>query len=125
MKFKSIAAPQPSVGESYLNEVRQTVPDQNMSLAEILERFTRNEALPIGKAVNYHESDDDLEKVQNMDLVDRQEFAEKLTKTQKDYEKQEKRKTKERERVFREQERAKIAAEEREKSKKEGGTPAT
>lgn len=114
MKFRSNAIPNPSVGKSYEGEIELTVPDQTMSLREILERFTRNEPLPIGKEVSYHESEDDLEKIQHMDLVDRAEYVEKLKETQRKYDKQEKaRKEKERLEI-----RKKLEAEEAEKLKK-------
>lgn len=93
IKYKSVSWPEASTGEKP-SGVKLTVPDQSLSLQEILTRFTRNEPLPVGNRVSYHESDDDLEKIQHMDLVDREEFVEKLKTTQKDYEKQEKRKAK-------------------------------
>lgn len=65
-----------------------------MSLQEILQRFTRNETLPIGKDVSYHESDDDLEKISHMDIVDKLEFVEAQKETQKVFDRQEKAKLK-------------------------------
>lgn len=88
MKFKSIASPEPSKG-SVTEGKKIVVPNQAMTLQEILERFTRNEQLPIGKDVQYHESEDDLEKVQHMDLVDREEYMDKLKETQRVYKRQE------------------------------------
>lgn len=67
-------------------------PNMSMSLQEILERFTRGESLDIGKEPSYDDGDEDLEKMAHMDLVDRQEYANKLKKTQKDFEKQERKK---------------------------------
>jgi len=89
MRFKSIAIPAASKGYKVPGK-SETVPSQSMSLQEILMRFTRNEALPIGKQVSFHESEDDLEKVHAMDLVDRQEYYDKLEETKKQYAKQEK-----------------------------------
>lgn len=67
------------------------VPNMSLSLQEILERFTRGEPLEIGKDYNYDEQgDDDLEKVRHMDLVDRQEYVDKLKQTKKFYTAQEK-----------------------------------
>lgn len=66
-----------------------TVPNQNMSLKEILTRFTRNEALPIGKDQTFHEGEYDLEKVKASDLVDKAEFIDKMKETQSAYKKQE------------------------------------
>lgn len=93
MKFKSVACPGVSIG-SMTKGKKIVVPNQSMSLQEILERFTRNEELPIGKDVQYHESEDDLEKVQHMDLVDREEFMDKLKETQKAFKRQEAQKEK-------------------------------
>lgn len=93
MKFKSYATPAVSVG--VLTRAKKiVVPNQAMSIHEILERFTRNEQLPIGKDVQYHESEDDLEKISHMDLVDRAEYVEKLQETQKLYQAQEAKKEK-------------------------------
>lgn len=91
MKYKSIAIPEPSLGVKFTGK-KIVVPDQSLSLQEILDRFTRGEPLEIGKDVQYHESDDDLEKVSHMDLVDKAEFIEKQKETQRAYDKQEKRK---------------------------------
>lgn len=66
-----------------------------MSLEEILRRFTRGEALEIGRdPVFDDQGDDDLEKVQHMDLVDREEYVDKLKSTKKQFEKQEKERAK-------------------------------
>ncbi|AXH73170.1 MAG: hypothetical protein [Microviridae sp.] len=99
MRFKSQSIPAISKGRGDTGP-SETVPNQSMSLQYIIERFTRGEAVPVGKEPQYHESDDDLEKVSHMDLVDKQEFVEKLKSTQKDFEKQEKnRQKKEKERL--------------------------
>lgn len=93
MKFKSIASPAPSAGLVVVGK-KIVVPNQAMSLQEILERFTRNEQLPIGKDAQYHESEDDLEKVVHMDLVDREEYMEKQKNIQKMFKAQEAKKKK-------------------------------
>lgn len=112
MKFLSVATPKPSIGVSFEGEPIQVVPNQSMSLQEILERFTRDESLPIGHHGEFFDGgDDDLEKIQHADLVDRQEFNEKLNETKKRYEKQEK--------VKAEKERKRIEQEERERIRKE------
>lgn len=89
MNYKAIANPQPYAGRKPGGK-REVVPDQSMSLEEILSRFTRGEAVNVGKDVNYHESNDDLEKVSRMDLVDKAEYSEKLRQTQFDFNKQQK-----------------------------------
>lgn len=95
MNYKSIAAPAPAVGQGGFGP-KQVVPNMSLSLQEILERFTRNESLEIGKdPVFDEEGDDDLEKVKTMDLVDRAEYVEKLKKTRDDFEKQERKRKRE------------------------------
>lgn len=89
MKFKSIANPSTSEGRLPIGK-KITVPDQTMSLEEILSRFTRGEAVAVGRDINYHESDDDLEKVSRMDLVDKEEYIDRLKQTQRTYQEQEK-----------------------------------
>lgn len=73
------------------DEPKKVVPNMSMSLQEIISRFLRGEPLEIGQEVSYDESgDDDLEKVAHMDLVDREEYVERLKQTQKLYTKQQK-----------------------------------
>lgn len=92
MKFKSIANPTASKGVSFKGHKKLVVPDQSMTLEEILRRFTRGESLEIGRdPVFDEEGEDDLEKVQHMDLVERQEYVNRLKQTRVDFEKQEKR----------------------------------
>lgn len=110
MQYKSIAVPAPSEGHKPL-KLKLTVPNQSMSLQEILERFTRGEPLPIGQQIEYHESDDDLEKLKTMDLVDREEFIDKLKKTQKDFEQQERKKAEKQQRQAVEKAKAELLAE--------------
>lgn len=89
MKFKAIASPKPAKGQGEFPP-SITTPDQSMSLEEILERFTRGEPVAIGRDAKYHDSDDDLEKIQTMDLVDREEYVERLKHTQETFKKQDK-----------------------------------
>lgn len=103
MSFKSLCSPKPAKGQDYRGVKVLTVPNQAMTLEEILTRFVRGEALNIGREVNYYDSDDDLEKVAKGDLTERDEFVEKQRDIQKRWEKQEKEKAK------------KVAEEEREK----------
>lgn len=106
MRYKSLACPGQSIGMVY-NGIKIVVPNQSMSLKEILERFSRNEELPIGKDVSFDDGDDDLEKIAHADLVDRDEYVDQLKNTQQVYKRQEAQK----EKVARE----KIAAEYRQK----------
>ncbi|QCQ85055.1 hypothetical protein [Blackfly microvirus SF02] len=94
MKFKSIATPAPSPGQTIPGKYL-VQPNQTMSLSEILERFTRGEPLSIGKPEpTYHESEDDLEKISHMDPVDKQEFIDRQKETQKRFDKEEKQRKK-------------------------------
>lgn len=96
MKFKSKAIPEPSVGTDYSKVKDIVVPDQSMSLSEILERFTRREPLQIGHNVEFGNEDDsnpmnvDLEKLACSDLTEKAEFKEKLKDVQRKFEHQEK-----------------------------------
>lgn len=68
--------PKPSPGKDFSKIPDVTVPDQSISLAEMIRRFTRNEPLPVGQKVFYMDTKYDLEKVAKMDLVDKEAFIE-------------------------------------------------
>lgn len=87
IKYIGKAWPTPSKGVDYSDEIVITVPDQSMSLQEILERFTRGESLPIEHEGSEGETDlgFDLEKMRSVDLVDRQEFIDKMKDIQNRY----------------------------------------
>jgi len=91
MKYKSIATPPPSPGVK-VGGKKRVVPNMALSLEEILRRFTRGEPLEVGKEGQYDDGPEDLEKMAHADLVDREEFADKLKQTQKRYADQEKKK---------------------------------
>lgn len=98
MAYKSTALPLPDPGYDCTHQVKEVVPDQSMSLAEILQRFTRGEAVPIGKDGEFDEHADtdesiDLEKIAKADLTDKEEYYNKLQETREKYEKQEKAKS--------------------------------
>lgn len=88
--------PAPSDGVDFSKEESVVVPDQSMSLQEILERFTRGEPLPVMHETQYGDDDldnplnEDLEKMANADLVDKAEYRDRLKEVQVNYEKQEK-----------------------------------
>lgn len=102
MKYKSFSIPDPVEGQVFTDK-KSVLPNQSLSLQEILERFTRGEPLEIGReGAQYDDGPEDLEKVSHWDLVDRAEFINKLKQTTKHYEKQEKvRLQKEKERLDR------------------------
>lgn len=57
---------------------RCTVPNQSLSLKQILQRFVRREALPIEHAGVFEDRFGDLEKLKYADIFDRQEKAKEL-----------------------------------------------
>lgn len=84
MFYKKAQNPGPSQGIR-ITEADQTVPDQSLSLAEILRRFTRHEVLPVGHKGQYGsevlmdpENDSDLnvdvEKLRHADLTEKQDY---------------------------------------------------
>lgn len=89
MKFISNTIPKPSLGVDYSGEVSQVVPDQSLSLEQILIRFTRGEPVPVGHETSEGIQDVDLEKLSKADLVDRFEYVEHLKSVRKQYEMQE------------------------------------
>lgn len=92
MKFKSNALPIPSIGISFKGVKDQVVPDQSLSLREILERFTRGESLPIHHEPSEGIQDVDLEKIRHADLVEQHEFIDSLKEVQVKYDSQEREK---------------------------------
>lgn len=119
--FKAIAWPDASKGESFEGQPVLVVPNQSLSLQDIIERFTRGEAVPVGNDVNFHDSDDDIEKIRHMDLVDREEFMNSLERIQERYKEFEQRKAKEQAEKIAAETRAKIEAETRAKVAAEKG----
>lgn len=96
--FRAIATPLPDEGVSFIGVKDEFVPDQDLDLVEIFERFTRGEQLDIGREGSYSEGFDDeenplnvdLEKLATADLTERDEYAEKLKELQQRYIDQEK-----------------------------------
>lgn len=84
-------------GQDFSKVVDMTVPDQSLSLQEILERFVRNEPLPIGKGGEYDDDADldnplsiDLEKIARADMTEVMEYYNALEDLKKRYDAQEK-----------------------------------
>lgn len=95
MKYNSRAIPEPSKGVDFSDEVSITVPNQALSLKDILERFTRGEPVAVGKQANWDEEADtessiDYEKLATADLVDKAEYVNHLRDVKRKYDKQEK-----------------------------------
>lgn len=77
---------EPYKGQDFSKCEILTVPDAAMSLQEMIERFTRNESVDLGFPVNYHESEDDIEKLRLLDPVEKREYIERMKQVQKDFE---------------------------------------
>lgn len=80
------------------------VPNQSLTLKDIINRFIRKESLPIGREGTYNENLGDLEKIAREDIVDQKERAANIRSTL---------------------ERVQKAHEAREKKKVESSTPAS
>lgn len=65
-----------------------TLPDQSITLKEIIKRFLRKEALPISKEGLYEDRMGDLEKLANEDITVQMERAQELKATLKKAQKQ-------------------------------------
>lgn len=63
------------VGQSFVGCKVHTVPNQNMTLREIIKRFIRKESLPVEQNGVYHENLGDLEKLSKADIYDQFERA--------------------------------------------------
>lgn len=118
MTYISKSVPTPGKGVRTGGK-KLTVPDQSLSLKDILARFIRHEALPIDKGGVYHESEDDLEKLARMDLTEKAEYIDRLKETQARYEAQEKVKEQKRQESIRNEERERIRAEVKAEAEKE------
>lgn len=73
--------------QSYLGIKSETVPDQAMSLHEIIRRFTRGESLPIEHRGVYETRFPDLEKLRDADIFERQEQIEYIRESVAAFEK--------------------------------------
>lgn len=94
MRFRAVTTPGPSKGISFKDIPKVVKPNEALSLQEILERFTRGEALDIGKEPRYHDSELDLEKLRGLDPIEREEIIEGLSAVQATYRRQEEEKKK-------------------------------
>lgn len=71
-------------GQSFEGAKVHTVPNQSMTLREILKRFVRREPLAINREGTYEERMGDLEKLANEDITVQLERAEELRRKIKD-----------------------------------------
>jgi len=65
-------------GLSFKGQKRLVIPNQSMTLQEIIKRFTRRESLPIEHQGQYETRFGDLEKLKHEDITVRMERAEEL-----------------------------------------------
>lgn len=65
-------------GQSFKKVKTVTVPNQSMTLKEILKRFIRKESLPVQQEGIYEERMGDLEKMDKMDIVDKMEIVDEI-----------------------------------------------
>lgn len=65
-------------GQSFKNVKKVTVPNQSMTLKEILKRFIRKESLPVNQEGIYEDRMGDLEKLDKMDIVDKMEIVDEI-----------------------------------------------
>lgn len=72
------------IGQDFSDEKTVTIPDQSMSLKEILRRFVRRESLPVEHKGVYAEGFGDLEKMVNEDFVEQEERINELKKKVED-----------------------------------------
>lgn len=120
MKYRAVTIPGRSKGISFKDIPKVVKPNDALSLEEILERFTRGEALDIGKDPRYHDSDLDLEKLRGLDPVEREEIIEGLSTVQATFHRQEE----ERKKAAVAAEVQRLAAEELARKAKENAVPA-
>lgn len=71
----------PRVRRLFVGVKRCTLPNQCMSLAEMLRRYVRREPLPAAKDGVYVETDYDLEKLTKMDRVEQEEVLTEMKQT--------------------------------------------
>lgn len=106
-------------GVDYSKEEIQVIPDQSLSLEEILNRFVRNEELEIGQPTFFdtdEESLDDLEKIRYADLVDKDNYIKSLKEIQSKFENEEQK----REELLKQQAWEKAVEEARQKQAEQG-----
>lgn len=65
-------------GKSFVGVKRVTVPNQSMSLREIISRFVRREPLPVSKEGVYEDRFGDLEKLKREDITVQMERVERI-----------------------------------------------
>lgn len=64
--------------QSFIGQKVEVVPNQSMSLKEILRRFVKREALPVAREGMYEDRFGDLEKLKNADITEQMERIEQI-----------------------------------------------
>lgn len=77
-KITNHPAVRPIVGQSFKGCEVLTLPNQSLTLKEILQRFVRREALPVAKDGEYTEGYGDLEKIARKDITEQMEIADEF-----------------------------------------------
>lgn len=75
--------------QSFKGVKKCTVPNQSMSIREILQRFVKRESLPVARNGVYEERFGDLEKISKADITEQFEAADEFKAVQKKFKKQE------------------------------------
>lgn len=78
MKKLQLYSSRPVAGQSFTGVRSVVVPNQSLTLREIISRFVRKESLPIQMEGVYHEGLGDLEKLAREDIVVQRERAEDI-----------------------------------------------
>lgn len=105
-------------GQSFEGVSRVVVPNQSMSLQEIIKRFVRRESLPVAKDGYYEERFGDIEKLAHADMVIQMERVEELKSQIAVHEKR----IKERQELIVKQQKEAAEASSKEPNPKEGNT---
>ena len=98
MKFRAVAIPDVDPGIDYSEVKVEVVPNQALSLREILTRFSRGESMDVGFSGRFGGEDADtdesvdLEKLRDFDLVEKEDFVKKQKEVAAKFEAQENRK---------------------------------
>lgn len=66
------------LGQSFVGVKRVTVPNQSLSLRDILQRFVRRESLPVLQEGFYEDRFGDLEKIKEEDITQKHERVNEL-----------------------------------------------
>lgn len=106
----SLAMSRPETGLSFVGVKRQTVPNQSLSLREIIKRFIRREPLPLSNDGVYEDRYTDLEKLSKADITVQHEYLRSVKSKIREFERGEEEKKKAAATAAKEKEKADIIA---------------